>query len=200
MSPCPSQRLAPAETKLIVCVSHPFSEWTAKPALAAAIRSRWPEMRVVHLLSYDTLPEELPEARIFIGASLRPEQFACANQLQWIHSTAAGVSQLMYPQLRDSGVTVTNPSGIFSVPMAEHTMGMILALARNFPDAVRYQDGGKWSAQDLWDKPQQLTEVNGSLLVIVGYGSIGQELAKRAQAFDMRVWGITRSGHGDVTD
>jgi len=38
----------------------------------------------------------------------------------------------MYPELRDSGIVVTNPSGIFSVPMAEHTMGLLVALARNF--------------------------------------------------------------------
>ena len=189
----------PARTKLVVCVKHPFSEWCAKPTLAAAIRERWPQMRVVHLPNYDTLPRELPDAHIFVGASLRPEQFAYAKQLQWIHSTAAGVSQLMYPELRNSGVLVTNPSGIFSVPMAEHTMGMILALSRNFPDTVRFQDAAKWAQQDLWDKPQHLTEVNGSLLLIVGYGSIGRELAKRAQAFGMRVWGITRSGKGDKT-
>jgi len=189
----------PARTKLIVCVKHPFSEWTAKPTLAEAIRDRWPQMRVVYLANYDTLDKELPDAHIFVGASLRPEQFAHAKQLKWIHSTAAGVSQLMYPELRNSGVIVTNPSGIFSPPMAEHTMGMILALARNFPDTVRFQDAAKWAQQDLWDKPQHLSEVNGRLLLIVGYGSIGRELAKRAQAFGMRIWGVTRSGKGDTT-
>jgi phosphoglycerate dehydrogenase-like enzyme len=189
----------PAKTKLIVCVKHPFSEWTAKPTLAEAIRDRWPQMRVVYLANYDTLAKELPDAHIFVGASLRPEQFAHAKQLKWVHSTAAGISQLMYPELRNSGVIVTNPSGIFSPPMAEHTMGMILALARNFPDTVRFQDAAKWAQQDLWDKPQHLSEVNGSLLLIVGYGSIGRELAKRAQAFGMRIWGVTRSGKGDTT-
>jgi phosphoglycerate dehydrogenase-like enzyme len=51
--------------------------------------------------------------------------------------------------------------------------------------------------QDLWDKPQHLTEIKGSVLLIVGYGSIGRELARRAKAFDMRIWGVTRSGNGD---
>ncbi len=51
--------------------------------------------------------------------------------------------------------------------------------------------------QDLWDKPQHLTEINGSVLLIVGHGSIGRELARRAKGFDMRVWGMTRSGNGD---
>jgi len=83
------------------------------------------------------------------------------------------------------------------VPMAEHTMGLLLALARNFPDSVRAQDRTKWSQQEIWDKPQHLTELNGKVLLIVGYGSIGREVAKRAKAFDMRVWGVTRSGAGE---
>jgi D-2-hydroxyacid dehydrogenase (NADP+) len=192
------KRRSPAETKLVVSVKHPFSEWCAKPTLTEAIRQRWLQMRVVHLPDYSRIIEELPDTHIFVGASLRAEQFAHAKSLQWIHSTAAGVSQLMYPELLNSGVMVTNPSGIFSVPMAEHTMGMILALARNFPDSVRFQDAAKWAQQDLWDRPQHLAEINGKVLLIIGYGSIGRELAKRAQVFGMRVWGVTRSGKGDT--
>ena len=167
--------------------------------LAESIRARYPGMWVLHLPNYDTLPQELPDTNIFVGYSLRAEQLFHARELKWIHSTAAGVAQLMYPELQQSGITVTNASGIFSVPMAEHTMGLILAMARNFPDSVRYQDQAKWSVQDLWDKPQHLTEINGSVLLIVGYGSIGRELARRAKPFDMRVWGVTRSGNGDST-
>jgi len=192
-------RTKPAETKLVICVWHLFTEWRPKPAMAEAVRKRWPEMRVLHLQNYDRLPEELPDTDIFAGYSLRAEQLKDGKNLKWIHSTAAGVAQLMYPELQDSGILVTNPSGIFSVPMAEHTMGLLLALARNFPDAVRQQDLARWSQQELWDRPQHLTELNGRVLLIVGYGSIGREVAKRANAFDMRVRGVTRSGKGDGT-
>lgn len=190
-------RTKPSETKLVICVWHPFTEWRPKPLVAEALRKRWPEMRVVHLPDYDTLPQELPDTDIFVGYSLRAKQLKDAKKLKWLHSTAAGVAQLMYPELRDSGILVTNPSGVFSVPMAEHAMGLLLALARNFPDSVRQQDRAIWSQQDLWDKPQHLAEVNGQVLLIVGYGSIGRELGKRAKAFEMRVWGVTRSGEGD---
>jgi phosphoglycerate dehydrogenase-like enzyme len=193
------KRTTPAETKLLICVWHPFTEWRPKPMMAEAIRRRWPEMRVIHLPDYDRLPEELPDTDIFVGYSLRAKQLKDAKKLKWIHSTAAGVAQLMYPELRDSGILVTNPRGIFSVPMAEHTMGLLLALARNFPNSVRQQDQSHWSQQELWDKPQHLTELNGQVLLIVGYGSIGRELGRRARAFDMRVWGVTRSGEGGRT-
>jgi phosphoglycerate dehydrogenase-like enzyme len=191
------KRTKPSETKLVICVWHAFTEWRPKPMLAEAIRKRWPEMRVVHLPNYDRLPEELPDTDIFVGYSLRAEQLKDGKKLKWIHSTAAGVAQLMYPELRNSGIVVTNPSGIFAVPMAEHVIGLLLALARNFPDCVRQQDRARWSQQELWDKPQHLTELNGKVLLIVGYGSIGREVAKRAKALEMRVWGVTRSGKGD---
>src|SRR5947199_5008807 len=191
------KRTTPGETKLVICVWHPFTEWRPQPVLPETLSHRWPEMRVVHLPNYDCLPHELPDTDIFVGYSLRPQQLKLARNLKWLHSTAAGVAQLMYPELRDSGIMVTNPSGVFSVPMAEHTMGLLLALARNFPDSVRQQDKAIWSQQELWDKPQHLAEVNGQALLIVGYGSIGRELAKRAKAFEMRIWGVTRSGEGD---
>jgi D-2-hydroxyacid dehydrogenase (NADP+) len=167
--------------------------------MANSIRQRWPEMKVVHLPDYHELPSELPDADIFVGYSLRASQLSGAKKLKWVHSTAAGVSQLMYPELRDSGILVTNASGIFSLPMAEHTMGLLLALARNFPDSLRQQDRAIWSQQELWDKSQHLTELNEKLLLIVGFGSIGKEVAKRAQVFGMRVWGVTKSGKGDLT-
>src|SRR3984957_201335 len=190
-------RTTPENTKLTICVWHPFTEWRPPASLAEAIQKRWPAMRVVHLPDYDRLPQELPDTDIFVGYSLRAEQLAGAKKLKWIHSTAAGVAQLMYPELRDSGILVTNPSGIFSVPMAEHAIGMLIALARNFPDSVRYQDQSRWAQQELWDQPQRLTELSGQVLLIVGYGSIGHELARRAKAFGMRVRGVSRSGKGD---
>src|SRR5690348_15856710 len=111
-------RTTPAETKLVICVWHPFTEWRPSPLMAEAICKRWPEMRVVNLPNYDRLPEELPDTDIFVGYSLRAEQLKAAKKLKWIHSTATGAVQLMYPDFRYSGIMVTNPSGIFSVPMA----------------------------------------------------------------------------------
>ena len=194
-----SVRTEPANTKLVIGIWHSFSEWNAKPLMAETLRQRWPQMNVVQAANPEQLPAELPDADIFVGSVLRPAQFSVAKKLKWVHSTSAGVGQLMYPELRNSGVIVTNASGIFSVPMAEHTIGLMLALARNFPDTVRQQENAIWSQQKLWDKPQHLSEVNGTLLLIVGYGSIGREVAKRARGLDMRVWGVTRSGKGDLT-
>jgi len=160
------------------------------------IGERWPRMRVVHLPTYDNLTEELPDTDIFVGFSLRPQQFAFARKLKWIHATAAAVAQLMYPGLRTSGVEVTNASGVHSVPMAEHIAGVLLALARRFPDCVRYQEKSRWCQRELWEAPAELRprELRGQTALFVGFGGVGHEAGKMARAMGMRVWAVTHSG------
>lgn len=190
-------RTTPAETKLTICVWHPFSLWRPPAEFSGAIRRRWPRMNVVHLPDYDTLEAELPDTDILVGFSLRAGQFALAKKLKWIHGTAAGVEHLMSPELRRSGITVTNARGIHKVPMAEHTIGILIAMARRFPDCFRAQHESHWAQQDLWDAPVRPRELGGQTLLIVGFGAIGQELARRIRPFGMRIWAVTRSGGGD---
>lgn len=189
-------RTTPDETKLVICIWHKFTLWQPPPQFAAGIRRRWPAMNVVHLPTYDHVTEELPDTDILVGFSIRREQFATARKLKWIHSTAAGVGQLMYPELRKSIVVVTNARGIHSKPMAEHILGMIIAMSRKFPDAFRFQRESHWAQQEIWDACP--FELNGKIILIVGFGSIGQELARLVQPVGMRVWGITRSGCADA--
>ena len=192
-------RTQPAETKLVVCVHHPFSLWNPPPEMANRIRGRWPQMRVLHLPTYDKLTEELSDTDILVGFSIRPDQFAFARKLKWIHATAAAVAQLMYPALRESGVLVTNASGIHSVPMGEHIIGAMIALARRFPDCVRYQTQRHWCQHELWDRPSELRphELRGQTALFIGFGAVGREAGRLAQALGMRVWAVTHSGRAD---
>ena len=191
-------RPAPAETKLLICAWHRFTLWRPPADVAVHVRERWPEMQVVHLTTYDHMDDELPDTDIFVGYSLRPEQFARARKLRWIHSTAAGVGQLMYPELRAGHVVVTNASGVHAIPMAEHILGMLVALARHFPDALRYQLERRWAQQEIWDKPLRPRELAGQVLLIVGFGAIGRELARRVKPLGMKICAVTHSGKGDA--
>jgi len=194
----PMARPSPSETKLVLCVWHEFTLWRPPADMAVHIRRRFPEMKVVHLPTYDHLTHEMPEADIFVGWSLRPKQFALAKKLKWIHSTAAGVGQLMYPELRASGIVLTNASGVHTVPMAEHVLGFLVALARRFPEALNYQRQSRWAQQELWDAQLRPRELAGQTLLIIGFGAIGRELAKRVKPLGMKLWAVTRSGKGDA--
>ncbi|MGH8277657.1 MAG: D-2-hydroxyacid dehydrogenase, partial [Steroidobacteraceae bacterium] len=149
--------------------------------------------------NYDRVAEELPDMDILTGYSLRPEQFSLARRLKWIHSTAAGVMQLMYPELRSSGIEVTNAGGIHAAPMAEHILGMLLALARRFPDAMRQQAAAHWAQQEIWDALPRPRELRGRRLLIIGFGKIGTELARLARPLGLLVTGVTLSGRGDLS-
>jgi D-2-hydroxyacid dehydrogenase (NADP+) len=190
-------RTSPAETKLLICVWHAFALWNPPPEMPERIRARWPEMRVVHLPRYDRMLDELPDTDIFVGFSLRPEQFAVAWKLKWLHSTAAGVGQLMYPELRNSGIEVTNASGVHRIPMAEHILGTLIALTRRFPDCFRHQQQAHWAQQELWNAPVRPRELRGQILLFIGFGAIGREVAKIIRPLGMRVWAVTRSGRAE---
>ena len=194
----PMKAPSPAETKLLICVWHPFTLWRPPADVAVHIRRRWPEMRVVHLPTYEHLEKEIPDTDIFIGWSLMPEQFRLARKLKWIHSTAAGVAQLMYAELRASGIAVTNASGVHAIPMAEHILGMLVALARRFPMAWQHQAQGKWAQQEIWDAQLRPRELHGQTLLLVGFGAIGREVARRVKPLGMKIWALTRSGTGDL--
>ena len=191
------ERTNPAHTKLLLCVWHAFTLWRPPADVAAQIRRRWPEMRVVHLPTYDHIEDELPDADIFVGFSLRPHQFALARKLKWIHATAAGVGQLMFPELRSSGIVVTNARGIHTIPMAEHVLGFLIALARHFPMALREQLRGHWAQQEILDQPLRPRELHGQVLLLIGFGAIGREVARRVRPLGMKIWAVTRSGQAD---
>jgi len=80
---------------------------------------------------------------------------------------------------------VTNPSGIFSVPMAEHTMGLLLALARNFPDSVREQDRARWAQQQIWDKPPAFDGAEWESAVDCGVRLDRSRSSEASEAFEM---------------
>jgi phosphoglycerate dehydrogenase-like enzyme len=154
-------------------------------------------MRVVHLPHHDQLAPELPDTDIFVGYLLRPEQLRLALRLKWLHTVSAGVAQLMYPELRDSGIVVTNASGVHAIPMAEHVIGMVLALLRDFPGSMRYQLQHRWAQQEIWDGSARPRELHGQTAVLVGFGAVGRAVAERLRAMGVHVWAVTRSGQAD---
>jgi D-2-hydroxyacid dehydrogenase (NADP+) len=190
-------RPTPAKTKLLICVWHPFTLWRPPADVGISVQRAFPEMKVVHLTTYEHINDELPDTNIFVGYSLKPAQFVAAKKLRWLHSTAAGVDQLMYPELRASDVVVTNASGVHSVPMAEHILGLLIALARRFPSSFRHQMNRHWGQQEIWDDQLRPRELQGQTLLFVGFGAIGRETAKRVRPLGMRIWAVTRTGQGD---
>ena len=109
--------------------------------------------------------------------------FAKAEKLQWIHALTAGVESLLFPESRDSKVLLSNSKGIHGIPMAEHVLGIMLTFTRKL-NLLQWQQ-----QQHVWRRPHidELQEINGKTLAVVGLGAIGGEIAKKAKALDMQV-------------
>ncbi|HET7871516.1 MAG TPA: D-2-hydroxyacid dehydrogenase [Terriglobales bacterium] len=176
--------------KILIVHHHRFELWHAPAWLRARLQETFPGFTFVQLEDYERIAEEIADADIFIGWSLRPDQLAGAKKLKWIHSPAAAIHQLMYPELIKSNVVITNSTGVHGPVVAEHAIAVLLAMAKRLPQAMRYQAQKKWSQEILWNERPRPREVDGGTVAVVGLGGIGREFAVRAKALGLRVLGV----------
>lgn len=113
-----------------------------------------------------------------------------ADQLKWIFWPGAGVDSLLFPELVESDVVLTNSRGIFDRSMAEYVLGFIIAFGKDFPETGRLQ------AQRVW-KHRFTEQLLGKEVLIVGVGSIGREIARLLKAFGLKVSGVGRRHRED---
>ena len=173
--------------KILIVHHHRFELWHAPPWLRDKLQSAFPDFHFLQLENYDRVAQEIADTDVFIGWSLRPEQFVAAKRLRWIHSPAAAVHQLMYPELIASDVIVTNSSTVHGPVVAEHAMSVLLALAKRLPQAMKYQREKKWAQTLLWKETPRPREVSGATVVVVGVGGIGNPFIGHARYFGMHV-------------
>ena len=173
--------------KLLICVHHPFDQWNAPAWFSERLRGEFRELNIVHLPDYTKIDSEIPSAEILIAWSLRPEQIKAAEKLRWIHSPAAAVHQLMFPELIESDIVLTNAREVHGPVVAEHVIALVFALAKKIPGSVRLQQKHVWGQQLLWDEMPRVREVAGATLGLVGLGSIGRAVVRSAKALGMRV-------------
>jgi phosphoglycerate dehydrogenase-like enzyme len=186
--------------KLLIVLHHRFELWNAPEWFAQRLQSDFPQVDVVHFASYKGIEPHLRDAEIIVTWSLRPEQFTLAKQLRWIHSPAAAVHQLMFPELIQSNVILTNAREVHGPVVAEHVIAVVLALAKQIPQAVRLQQKRTWGQEIMWHGSPRPREVAGATLGLVGLGSIGREVAKRASALGMRVIATRENPHKEKPD
>lgn len=176
--------------KILIVHYHPFELWHAPAWIRERLQQEFPQHSFTQLPDYDRVPEEISDTDVFIGWSLRPPQFVTAKRLRWIHSPAAAVHQLMFPELIQSSVVVTNSTGIHGPVVAEHAITVLLALAKRLPQAMQYQAKHTWSQDQLWHERPRPREVADATVLVIGMGSIGREFTTRAQALGMKVLAI----------
>ena len=145
----------------------------------------------------DALRDALPGAEVLLGWSFAAgdirQAFECADRLRWIQWGGAGVDAALFPALVESDVVLTNVRGVFDQAMAEYTLGMILAFAKDFRRTRALQRERTWS--------HRLTEkVAGTRALVVGAGSIGREIARTLRAAGIEIEVVGRNARGGDPD
>ncbi len=123
-----------------------------------------------------------------------------AHRLRFIQSISSGTDQYEKEALRAQGIRLASAAGVNARAVAEHAIGLILALTRRLPEARDNQSGKHWRGM-IGDPAHREDELGGKTLAIVGLGRIGGRLARLAKAFDMAVTGFRRDpsqGAGDA--
>jgi len=137
-----------------------------------------------------------PADAIFVcsmGRELLRAVLPKAPTARWVHSRSVGVENILFPELAESGVTLTNGRGVFSPSLAEWVIAAVLFFAKDLRRLVKSQEAGKWD-------PFPPGMVEGRWMGIVGYGDIGRAVAARARSLGMRVRALRRNAGAPAGD
>ena len=130
----------------------------------------------------------LPEVEIATG-HVPPTLLARMPNLRWYQQWGAGADWLMrHPEIAARDFVLTNASGVHAIQISEHILALLLAFARRLPQAMRAQLRGEWQREER----QDIFELAGKTMLLIGVGAIGERTARLAAALDVRVIGVRR--------
>ncbi|MFI5254308.1 MAG: D-2-hydroxyacid dehydrogenase [Candidatus Limnocylindrales bacterium] len=155
-----------------------------RPVDLERIREAAPGSRIVAVSLEGLADAPLDDVEVLLRGPLPAAVFdrllARCPQLSWVHSATAGVERVLTPAALARGLAISNARGVFSRPIAEYVMLMILTVARRLPQLLELQRERTW-------QPLEAREMRDVTVGIVGLGSIGRAVAALATAFGCRV-------------
>jgi phosphoglycerate dehydrogenase-like enzyme len=144
-----------------------------------------------------TLADALPGAEILLVWDIFSDALAtawhAADALRWVHVAAAGVDAILFDELRDSDVLLTNARGVFDAPIAEYVLACVLAQDKRLHETEALQRAGQW-------RHRETTRVAGRRALVVGTGGIGRATARLLRAVGLDVRGAGRRPRDDDED
>ena len=153
------------------------------------IRAAAPDARIVSVSLEGLSDESLDDVEVLLRGPLPAATFdrllARCPGLRWVHSATAGVERVLTPAAAQRGLAITNARGVYSEPIAEYVLMMMLAVIRRLPQLLELQREHTW-------QPLAAREMRDVTVGIVGLGSIGRAVAELALAFGARVVAVRR--------
>lgn len=115
------------------------------------------------------------------------------HRVRWVHIASAGVNNVLFPELRDAAVVLTNSRGVFDRPVAEYVLGVVLAFVKDLTGTVHAQRDRRWQHRET----ERLADRSA---LVVGTGPIGRTTARLLDAVGVQVSGIGRTGRDQDAD
>lgn len=158
----------------------------------AALAARGHDLRVEPDLTEEQLPAAVGDAEVLVVRSTRvtARTLAAAGALGTVIRAGAGTDTIDLDAATAHGVAVCNVPGANAAAVAELTLGLLLSLDRRIPDGVADLRAGRWRKAHY----ARADGLKGRALGVVGLGAVGQAVAERAAAFEMRLFGVARAG------
>ncbi|MBX6377624.1 MAG: D-2-hydroxyacid dehydrogenase [Clostridia bacterium] len=145
-----------------------------------------PGVRLIVTQGREAFRAVLPEAEVLFGGHLRTQDLERAARLRWVQVASAGVETWPMAELARRGIVLTNARGMAADTVADHAFLFMLALSRSLPAFLAQQTARRW------ERSAPVRELAGQTCGIIGFGGIGQAVAKRAIAAGMRVLALRR--------
>jgi len=142
-----------------------------------------PDINAVAAHTDDALAEEIVDADVVFGRLPR-EPFLLAKQLKWVQSIGVGFETMLYPEMIESEVIITNTAGAFDSAMAEHAIALLLSHTRGIVAAERHR------RNRFYTRDVPLSQVDGRRACVLGLGTIGRNIAVRLHALGLHVVGV----------
>ncbi len=172
--------------KIAVGVVSPAEAWVLPRRFVDHLRAEFPQHEFLEAWDRDTLRQILPEAEAAFAAFVDRDIIASLTRLRWVQAPAAGVGHILSAEFIASPIVLTSARGVRARAMAEHVLGVTLALAHQLPLTLRRQSEHQWALDEI-ERAGTIRTLQGKRMGIVGLGAIGLEVARVAAAFGFHV-------------
>ena len=184
---------------VLLAIYSQFAMWTIPAAHVERLRREFPGHTFLHALDDAGALRAMGDADVAFMGTLTRDQLAAALRLRWIHSPAAGVGGMLFPEMLASPIVITNSRGMSADTIAEHVLAVTLAIFRRLPHAFASQGSREWAQDAIGLAGHRM--LAGSRVLVVGLGAIGTAVAKRMTGLGAQVVGVRKrvaAGSSDV--
>jgi phosphoglycerate dehydrogenase-like enzyme len=176
---------------IVVGVVSPNAAWVLPRPFIDELRRDFPQHTFLDVWDRESLRQALLDGDAAFAAFVDRDIVPGLTRLKWVQAPAVGVGHILSEEMIASPIVLTSARGVRARAIAEHVIGMAIALARQLPWVMAKRRDRTWNLDEI-EASGSIRTLQQRLMGIVGLGSIGLEVAWAASGFGMRVWGIRK--------